>query len=478
MKIISIMSDEHSGSAIASSGDKYAVTPALDRLASRGVTFTDAYSTCPVCAPARASYFTGQYVCRLGTWDNSTPYDGTVLGMAEYFGKNGIPFYQIGKTHYHVDGEYHFAGSDELGLLKVPDLGCYYRDQNVARIGAEKRFEEIGISDGSERFDDRVLRSTLKWLDEHGNDESDWILQVGLIEPHFPFSIRQENWDYFEAVFKDVPLDKEMIPPFTSLNSSLNSLRKYFKTELATEDVIKKIRIGYYAAIKEMDEKIGLILDKLEELSLDDEVAVIYTSDHGEQLGYHGLWWKCCMFEQSARIPMIVSVPGGRKGEMDSSKVSLVDVFPTFAEAEGLKAPDDIDGESFFSRINDRDAEYRDYCFSEFNAHGLAGGMYMIRYGSYKYVFYTEDPPQLFDMVNDPKENHNLLEEKGDDPEVAGIAAECRKRLLSICNPYEVTERSLEFQRRMKKALGLPEKYTIGRGGDFVPHPEYKGRIR
>ncbi len=478
MKIISIMSDEHSGSAIASSGDRYAVTPALDRLAARGVTFTDAYSTCPVCAPARASYFTGQYVCRLGTWDNSTPYDGTVLGMAEFFGNKGIPFYQIGKTHFHVDGEYHFAGGEELGLLKVPDLGCYYREQNVARIGAEKRFEEIGISDGSERFDDRVLRSTLSWLDSHKGDHSDWILQVGFIEPHFPFSIRQENWDYFESVFRDVPLPPDVLPPYTSLNSSLRSLRKYFKADLATEDVIRKIRIGYYAAIKEMDEKIGIILDKLDELGLSEEIAVVYTSDHGEQLGYHGLWWKCCMFDQSARIPMIVSVPGGRKGVVDDSKVSLADVFPTFAEAEGVQAPMGIDGESFLGRTERADAPFRDYCFSEFNAHGLPGGMYMIRYDHYKYVFYTEDPAQLFDMDADPMENHNLLEEMKDSDEVIRIEAECRKRLFSVCDPYEVTARSLEFQGRMKKALGLPDEYTVGRGGSFVPHPEYEGRKR
>ena len=99
----------------------------------------------------------------------------------------------------------------------------------------------------------------------------------------------------------------------------------------------------------------------------------------------------------------------------------------------------------------------------------------MIRYGKYKYVFYTEDPAQLFDMEADPMENHNLLEENNDS-EIKRIEEECRKRLFSVCDPYEVTERSLEFQRRMKIALGLPEKYTIGRGGDFVPHPEYKGK--
>lgn len=474
MKIISIMSDEHSGSAIFSSGDKYAVTPALDKLAEKGITFSECYSPCPVCVPARASWFTGQFVCRLGTWDNSTPYDGKVLGIAEHLGKFNIPVYHIGKTHFHHEGEYHFAGSDNLGLLKVPDVGCYYRDDNIVRIGADKRFLDISISDGSERFDDKVLNSTLSWLNEHGRDDQ-WILNVGFIEPHFPFHVRQDNWDYFETLFKDIPLPKEVIPPYTSLNSSLKSLRHYFNGEMATDDIIRKVRIGYYAAIKELDEKIQAILDKISELGIEDEIAIIYTSDHGEQLGYHGLWWKCCMFEQSARIPMIVSLPRGIK-HIDSTPISLTDLFPTLCDAFEVPSPKNIDGQSFWNIVNGKgNADRRDFAFSEFNAHGLPGGMYMIRWEKYKYIFYTDDPPQLFNMEEDPFENHDLVREQGDSPLIKEVLHECNDRLLSICNPFEVTARSKRFQSIMKKKLGLPNKYTIARGGNFVPHPDYSG---
>ncbi len=474
MNIVFIVSDEHSGSAIHSSGDKYAVTPNLDRMAEKGTTFTSAYSSCPVCVPARASLFTGDYVCNLGTWDNSTPYDGKILGMAEHFRKFGIPYYQIGKTHFHCDGEYSFAGGDNLGLLSKPDLGCYYRDNKAERIGAENRFTEVGISDGSERFDDKVLKSTLKWLDEHKDDKSPWILGVGLIEPHFPFNIRKEDWDYFENLFKNVPLANEMLPPFTSLNSSYESLRRYFKAHLADEEVTKKIRIGYYAAIKELDEKIGKILDKIEECGLGEDTLIIYTSDHGEQLGYHGLWWKCTMFDQSARIPMIFTLPESLKRKFNDEPVSLVDIFPTLCDAMGVPKPENIDGETFYPLLEGKEMKgRRDFAFSEFNAHGLPGGMYMIRWKNYKYVFFTEDPPQLFDMDKDPMENINLLE-NNPGKEILDVEKECRKRLYSVCDPFEVTERSKAFQKRMKKELGLPDEYTIARGGAFVPHPEYK----
>ena len=477
MNIISIMSDEHSGSAIFSSGDRYAVSPALDRMAGHGVTFSNAYTSCPLCVPARASWFTGQYVCRLGTWDNSTPYDGKVLGIAEHMEKNGIPVYQIGKTHFHCDGEYHFAGGDNLGLLRIPYLGCYYRDDHVVRIGAEKRFQEIGISDGTERFDDKVLKSTLSWLDEHKDAQEPWVLQVGFIEPHFPFHVRQENWDYFEKLFGDEELPKEMLPPYTSLNDSLLSLRRYFFGEMATEEIIRKVRIGYYAAIKELDEKIGVILDKVSQLGLDDDTMIVYTSDHGEQLGYHGLWWKCCMFEQSARIPMIVSFPNCGK-RVVPEPVSLVDLFPTICDAMGVPLPEHIDGQSFWPLVQGKDAgDRRDFAFSEFNAHGLPGGMFMIRWKNYKYVFYTEDAPQLFDLEADPLENHDLVQEQGDVPEVQAVLDECWKRLSSVCDPFEVTSRAKAFQKEMKRKLELPDEYLIGRGGAFVPHPDYAGVV-
>lgn len=476
MNVLFIMSDEHSGSAIRSSGDMHAVSPSIDRLANSGVTFSNAYTPCPLSAPARASWFTGNYVCRLGTWDNSTPYDGAVLGIAEHLNTYGIPVHQIGKTHFHCDGEYHFASGDMLGLLDRPDLGCYYRDDRVARIGAENRFKEIAISDGSERFDDIVLKSTLSWLDKNADSHEPWVLQVGFLEPHFPFYIQKENWEYFEDLFEDQELPKEMLPPYTSLNDQLLSLRHYFQGEVATEEIIKKMRIGYYASIKELDDKIGRILDKLDQLDLTKDTLIIYTSDHGEQLGYHGLWWKCCMFEQSARIPMIVAPPQGNQRRI-TDPVSLVDVFPTLCDALEIPCPENIDGESFWPLVTGgKDNHRRDFAFSEYNGHGVSGGMYMIRWKQYKYVFYTEAEPQLFNLDDDPFENHDLIQEGyGDSEEVKIVLKECWKRLVSVCDPYEVSSRAKRFQKKMKHELGLPEEYTISRGGSFVPRPDYSG---
>ena len=468
MNIVTIISDEHSYQAMANSGNPYAETPNLDRLAKVSADFVNAYTSCPVCAPARASWFTGQFVCNLGTWDNSTPYDGRVYGIGSWMKKNGIPVYHIGKTHFHPDGDYGFAEVVSPGYLESPDLGCYYRDSNVRRLGAEKRYQRIGIKT-KPSHDDELVAASLDWIDRNAERKDSWVLNIGLLDPHFPFYVTQEHWDHFEKKVGD-KLPSGVLPPFTSLNKPLESLRKYFAAELATEEITRRAFIGYYAALKELDDHIGQILDKLEEKGLMDDTVVIYTSDHGEQLGYHGMWWKCCMFEQSARIPLMIYHPDFQPKRIENP-VSIADIFPTMCSIEGISVPPDCDGETLYDFLaHGESAEHRDFAFSEYNAHGVSGGMYMIRWRNYKYVYYTDADPQLFDLSEDPDEDHDISSV----PEYSSILEECHKRLLGICNPREVTERSKEFQRRMKEKLGLPDSYTLERSVGYVPHPEYR----
>lgn len=470
MKVLTIISDEHSYQAIHRAGSEYAVSPNIDSLIDNGINFSNAYSPCPVCAPARASWFTGQYVNRIGTWDNSTPFDGTVPSISSCLTKEGVPVYYFGKTHFHYQGAYDFTEGDMLGYLESPDLGCYYRDSGKARLGAEKRFQKIGIKT-EPNFDDKVVAKVLSWLDENKDRKDDWVLNVGLLKPHFPFYVKQENWDYFESLITSLP--KGVLPPYTSLNIPLEYMRTYFRADMATEEIIRKVFIGYFASIKELDDNIGLILNKLKELGLEEDVAVIYTSDHGEMLGYHGMWWKCTMFEQSARIPLIVRMPGCKSREV-KAPVNLVDLFPTLTDLFSVPNPDNLDGTSLLPLIRDGvDPKRPDFTFSEYHAHGMPDGMFMIRWDRYKYVYYVNHGYQLFDLESDPEEDHDLSEIAKNDERLKVIVNECQKRLLSVCNPEDVDLRAKDYQRRMKKELNLPDDYTIERSFGFVPRPEY-----
>lgn len=469
MNVITIMSDEHSWSAMGCSGSRLVKTPNLDKLAAMSVQFENAYTTCPLCAPARASWFTGQFVNRIGAWDNSTPYDGTVMGISQYLRRHNIPDIHIGKTHFHWEGEYEFEELSMPGYLNTPDLGCYYRDEMVGRINAEKRFQQIGIKSEPDH-DDKVTKLTVEWLKKNHNRKEPWNLEIGYLDPHFPFYVKKENWDTYEKLIKALP--SGTMEPYTSLNEPLKFLRAYFKGEAATEDVIRKIFIGYYAAVAGLDERMGILLDTLEELDLLKNTMILYTSDHGEQLGYHGLWWKCCMFEQSAHIPLMIYHPQIPPGKVEQP-VTLADLFPTVCEAFGISAPDYISGESLFPLMEQgRDELRRDFAFSEYHAHGIPTGMFMVRWDRYKYVYYTGYQPQLFDLLLDPEEDHDLVKEAGESQEVISCLKEGERRLRSVCDPEEVDQRARSYQKRMKEKLGLESGYKTERGSK-VSHPEH-----
>ncbi len=461
-----IMSDEHSQQMMQFIDKSILRTPNLDRLAKKSTVFTNCYSPCPVCAPARASFFTGQYVNRLGTWDNSTPYDGTVEGMAQYLKKNGVDFTCIGKTHFHHAGEYGFKEEFEAGYMQTPDIGCYFRQTRRARLGAEKRFEKIGI-DESPKKDDRLLEYALNWLD--GNyQNNNWVMYVGFSCPHFPFYVKQEHWNYYESKIHYVP--DILKPPFSSLNEPLEWLRTYFKCEDVPEETVRKALIGYCCVIEELDTRIGAILDKMDSLGIADNSTFIYTSDHGEQLGYHGMWWKCTMFDESANVPLIIRTPNVEPRFIDHP-VNLVDIYPTLCDICSMDTPKNIDGKSLYPLMKqEKETNLNDFTFSEFHAHGIPDGMFMIRWRQYKYVYFTYYKAQLFDMENDPHENNSLIPEGYVPPEIAKIVAECHKRLMSVCNPYEVDARVKDFQERMKEKMGLNEYKT--EKGNWVPFPE------
>lgn len=466
MNIITILSDEHSYEMMHFINHSILRTPNLDRLAAEGIVFDNFYSSCPVCAPARTSFFTGDYVHQLGTWDNSTPYDGTVKGISHHLTENGHTFACIGKTHFHHEGSYAFTYEALAGYMFRPDIGCYFRDQKLARIGAEKRFDRIGIKT-EESFDDRVLKAGLSWLTEH-RDEKDFMLYIGFLDPHFPFYVKQEHWDYYNSAITEIP--EELKPPFTSLNPSLEWMRTYFKCGSVPEETVRRVLVGYHCAIEELDERLGILLDKIDALGLRDHTAVCYSTDHGEQMGYHGMWWKCCMFEQSSHIPLIFRIPG-IEAKRVSSPAGLVDLYPTFCDLLDVPQPSSISGHSLMRLAeHGEDSAHPDFAFSEYHAHGIPDGMFMIRWDKYKYVFYCSDGPQLFDLEADPGENENLLETRANDGVVQEAADNCHRRLLSICDPYAVNERAKEFQKRIKAAMGITA-YTQDMG-QWVPHPE------
>lgn len=455
MNILMIMSDEHSDQVMGCSGHPVAKTPAIDQLAREGTLFANCYTPCPLCVPTRASLFTSQYVNKLGTWDNATPYDGKIRGLSQYLIQHGYDMTSIGKLDFHPEGAYNGLEAIIPSFREEADIGCLFRESDQARPKTEQRFKRIGITDKT-TYDDKIRDLAIQWLKDKKRTDSPWFLYVGFTNPHFPFYVRKKYWDYYDKIVKEIPeVAKE---PFKSLNEPLLALRHHFRGDVADEKIIRKAHLGYYALVSQLDYNIGQILNALEEQGLTDDTLIIYTSDHGEQLGHHGLWWKCCMFEESVHIPLIMKGPAVKKGAKVDTLVSLMDIFPTICQALNIPVPKDIVGQSLMNLAYGReDIKRDDFVFSEYHAHGMPVGMYMIRWKNWKYVYYAGYKPQLFDLNKDNREINDLAEQAKQSEEIQRVLVECERKLRTICNPEEVNERAKAFQSKMRNMLGITE---------------------
>lgn len=177
------------------------------------------------------------------------------------------------------------------------------------------------------------------------------------------------------------------------------------------------------------------------------------------------------MFEQSSHVPMIVRVPHQIPRRI-SDPINITDWFPTVCDYMRVPIPEGLDGTSLRPFIETGTSTgHQDFAFSEYNCHGIHYGMFMIRWKQYKYVYYCYEKPQLFDLDADPAEDHSLLDVPLPTPASMIAAEECHKRLLSVCNPYEVDLRARTFQQKTKQSLGI-KTYDTDMADCPVPHPE------
>jgi choline-sulfatase len=219
-----------------------------------------------------------------------------------------------------------------------------------------------------------------------------------------------------------------------------------------------------------LDDNIGKVLRALDETGLARDTRVLYTSDHGDNLGARGLWGKSTMYEEVAGVPLIIAGPDIAAGERVSTPVSHVDTYPFIMQGVGENTPEIYDGHpgtSLFDLARGAVPDRNVLC--EYHGMGSTTGAFMIRHGPYKYVHYVAYAPQLFDLAGDPEE----LSDLASDPAYAGVLEECRARLYAICDPAEVDARAKERQAELLEAAGGREA-VIARGDlGFTPPPGY-----
>lgn len=446
--LLILFSDQHSRHMLGCYGNGVVKTPNLDRLAAEGTRFSNAYTPCPVCVPARAAMAIGDYASKHGYYDNALAYDGKVESWGARLCRGGVDVVTVGKLHFKSDDPATGFPDQRIPLHIKDGVGDIYgeiRNKTITRPQFRKALEDAraGESDYS-RFDREVALRAADYLkNEAGKDGRPFALLAGFVSPHFPLIAPQKYVDMYPE--GSIPVPTAFTSEKWAHHPVIDDYRRYCCQEDLPDFVkMNAIRV-YYALCSFLDDQIGIVLSALKESGLDKDTTVIYTSDHGDMMGEHGLFFKSTMYEGSVGVPMIIAGPSVPAGCICDTPASLVDIYPTAEDCCGLgHEGTGLPGKSLLDMLSEPyDGERSVY--SEYMSFGCYTAEYMLRKGDYKYIHYVGETPQLFNIKEDPDEMHNLSR----DEHYADVLASLEKELRSIMD-LEGTEDSA---RKAQKAL-------------------------
>ena len=451
--VLFIISDDLTYTALSCYGNTVCKTPNIDAIAEKGVRFTRAYCQGTYCGPSRASFMSGYYPHATGVlgYKNPRPQIGDRETWSQFFKNRGYYATRVSKI-FHMG----VPGGVELGKAEI---GSDYYNQADDEFSWTERFNTPGPewkaegdgetlegnpdgkkpvvggntfvvveADGDDEVhaDGKAARKAVELIEKH-KDEPFW-LGVGFVRPHVPFVAPRKYYDNvlpyskmvlpekIEGDWDDIP--KAGINYKTSVNMKMDIRRQ------------KKAVGGYYASVQFMDAQVGKVMDALKKAGLEDNTIVIFTSDHGYHLGEHDFWAKVSLRDESAGVPLIISVPG-KQPAVCHSLVELIDLYPTIASLCGFEVPERIQGEDISRMLDDPDHEVREAAFSV--APSRKG--FLLREHDWAYIQYAEDASkgiELFDMKKDPRQYANLAEDPGHASVVASFREKLAARLSEI----------------------------------------------
>lgn len=427
--ILLLQSDEHSYRFLSkqspTEGGEPCHTPTLDGLIDHGTHFSTAYCQMPLCSPSRISMLCGRHAHRCGAWGNNSILPPDVPTFANALGEAGYATCTVGKLH--LGGSRQWAGfqARPYGDFGGPcahqfDPLDLYSDTLRPGMDMRSRTADAGLSQipESQLQEQVVARESIAWLRAHRHRaaEQPWLLYASFSRPHFPLTAPPRFFDRYYP--SGVTLPRIGRSGDSADHPMTVGAIAGFRCEEIDEDEMMKARAAYFACVDFLDEMIGDFLALLQRDGLLDNTVIIYTSDHGELAGEHGLFWKNTWHEASARVPLIVSTPAQRRGEEPAqtiaTPVSLADVFPTLCGLAKVAPPEDLDGIDLSSAIEGstcNELESRPAVLTESLAPRWGAGteFRMARNARYKYVAFRDCADLAFDLENDPDEQVDLL---------------------------------------------------------------------
>lgn len=417
--VLFIIADDLTARALSCYENKACKTPNIDKLASEGVRYTHTYCQFPVCGPSRASLMSGYYPLGSGAmgYASGRKQIGDRLTWTQHFQKSGYHTARVSKI-FHMgvpidiyegtDGTDDASSWNERYNVKAEEMYMKGEGEMLERNPDGKKTVKLGnflqyVKGGEEDelyADALAADKACELLKRYKKDlNQPFFLAVGFVRPHVPFVAPK-------SYFQPYPADKVIMPK--KLNGDYDDIPKagmgQFTSKQRQINAVqeKKAVAGYYAAVAHMDAQVGKVLSTLKQQGLEDDTIVIFTSDHGYHLGEHEFWMKISVHEESARVPLIIKVPG-KKANVCHSLSELVDLYPTISEACGLEIPKNIQGKSLAKTFDDPTITVREGAFS-MNYKGA-----LLRTKKWAYIEYKNNGgAELYDMENDPQQFTNL----------------------------------------------------------------------
>ena len=431
--------------ALGCYGDTTAISPHIDTLAARGQRFARAYCQYPLCNPSRASLLSGRRPSQTKVRDNEKHFrdvDPKVVTLPQAFRQAGWQSERIGKLyHYGVPSQ---IGTD--GLDDPPSWNAVFNPKGRDVADEKKIFSlrpgEFGGTvswlaadgDDAEQTDGIGAAQAVRRLEEFAQNQKPFFLAVGFYRPHTPYVAPQawfEKHPLSGVHLPEVPQDHDALLPPAAIKS-----RKAEQSRL-TGRLGREALQAYRASVSFVDAQVGIVLDSLERLALTDNTIVVFTSDHGYHLGEHGLWQKRSLFEESARVPLIIAGPKavGKAGAVCQHTVELIDLMPTLCDLASVPVPAGADGRSLVPMLGTHQGEQalpaveNHPAFTEV-VHGKVRGI-SLRNQRYRYTLWngSKEGRQLYDHDCDPGELLNLADRPEHRDTVATLDAELRKSM-------------------------------------------------
>ncbi|MCL5271179.1 MAG: choline-sulfatase [bacterium] len=485
--IVLIMADQMAFDVVGALGHPVVKTPHIDRLAGQGVAFTNCYCNSPLCTPSRASFVTGTLTRRNGVFDNGVELPASAPTIMHLLRCNGYRTILSGKMHFIGPDQLH-GFSERLttdiypsSMVWSPDWsrGAYHNaGTSVLRLkksGACRWNMQL-------EYDEEVLFRTLerirKLADER--ERSPFFLCASFTHPHCPFEITPPYWDMYEGV--EIPMPAAPGMPLDAMHPYNQWIQVHHGRHLCelTDDEIRANRRSYYGMVSYFDNLVGRVVGELARLDLLENTVIVVTSDHGEMLGEHGMWFKRTYHDPSAKVPLIVHWPGvltgGRKLD---AVVSLVDLSATLLDLGRIADYDEwlaeMDGASLMPLLEGAGADWKNEAICEYYGEGLLHSMTAIIRGGYKYVYVHRHEPLLFDLESDPHETVNLAGRA----DCAGLRAELHAALTRDWDGDAMDRWVLRSQRHRKMLLA--SHAARGQGGwgwDYQPFFDASGQYR